>query len=198
MQRWVQQSHLGFEIRDLEKIKNKTPGKLAKKNTRLALSRFGDSLEVARSKVFLKWKTSKKQTSTSTFSRNRAYCVVMQGIPYRQRLKQSTIIQPWHGHWIPVHDLEQFSDVIPLHDQQLLQRLSAILLISGQDHLPHGHNSLSLEEHVLSADEANALCTELLGLSSICWSLCVRAHLRIQETTGTPQRMQLDDIRCNW
>ena len=73
MQRWVQQSHLRFEIRDLEKIKNTKNTRDLAKNTRLAFPRFGDSLEVARSKVcFEEGQESGGKhrviTSTSTFS----------------------------------------------------------------------------------------------------------------------------------
>ena len=91
-------------------------------------------------------------------------------------------IQQTDRHWIAIHDSEQFRDVLPLHDQQLVQGLSSISLISGQDHLPHGYNSLSFEEHVLSADKANALGTEFLGLSSISRGLGIGSDLRNSES----------------
>jgi hypothetical protein len=90
-------------------------------------------------------------------------------------------IQQTDRHWIAIHDSEQFRDVLPLHDQQLVQGLSSISLISGQDHLPHGYNSLSFEEHVLSADKANALGTEFLGLSSISRGLGIGSDLRFYD-----------------
>ena len=101
------------------------------------------------------------QRYTCSFGHQCHFCLRV-GDEFMQRWIQQT-----DRHWIAIHDSEQFRDVLPLHDQQLVQGLSSISLISGQDHLPHGYNSLSFEEHVLSADKANALGTEFLGLSSI-------------------------------
>mmetsp|Transcript_65885 Transcript_65885/g.104524 ORF Transcript_65885/g.104524 Transcript_65885/m.104524 type:complete len:356 (-) Transcript_65885:94-1161(-) len=115
------------------------------------------------------------QRHTCSFGHQCHFCLCV-GDEFMQRWIQQT-----DCHWIAIHDSEQFRDVLPLHDQQLVQGLSSISLISGQDHLPHGYDSLSFEEHVLSADKTNALGTEFLGLSSISRRLGIGSDLHVTD-----------------
>mmetsp|Transcript_6723 Transcript_6723/g.17216 ORF Transcript_6723/g.17216 Transcript_6723/m.17216 type:complete len:986 (-) Transcript_6723:44-3001(-) len=67
-------------------------------------------------------------------------------------------VQQADGHRAPAHDAEDALEVAALEGQQVVQRLLARLGVRRHDHAPHATQALAgAEEHVLGADQADAL-----------------------------------------
>mmetsp|Transcript_94484 Transcript_94484/g.273100 ORF Transcript_94484/g.273100 Transcript_94484/m.273100 type:complete len:404 (+) Transcript_94484:1261-2472(+) len=93
----------------------------------------------------------------------------------REELVQGRVQEP-HRYRRAIHDQEELNEVVALHLQQLRARRPPTCLVQGQDHLPHGNDPISFEEHVLCADEADAVGTEPQSRSGVCGRLRVRPH----------------------
>ena len=76
----------------------------------------------------------------------------------------------------PGHGGEDSLKVALLHRQQLGQRALAGFGVRREDHLAHGENLPRLEEHMLGAAEADALCAELPGQLCVRGAVGVGAH----------------------
>ena len=79
-----------------------------------------------------------------------------------QELVQRRVEQP-DRHRQPVHRLEDADEVLLLERLELGQRGLPAGFVVGQDHLPHGDDSLVAEEHVLGAAQADSLGPERAG-----------------------------------
>ena len=67
-------------------------------------------------------------------------------------------IEQADGHRAPVHRAEDTLEVLPLKGEQVVQRGFARGGVGSHDHAAHRHDALArAEEHVLGADEADAL-----------------------------------------
>ena len=86
-------------------------------------------------------------------------------------------IQVTDGHGTAFQGLVHGLEVALLHGQDLGQRLLALLLGVGEDHLAHGRDAVGLEEHVLGAAQADALGAERHSLLGIARGVGVGAHL---------------------
>ena len=101
----------------------------------------------------------------------------------RQELVQRRVEQP-DRHRQPRHHLEDALEVGLLERQQPVERGAAAGLVGGEDHLLHHRQPVLAEEHVLGADEADALGTELARLPRVLRRVAVRAHA----AAGAPRR----------
>ena len=70
---------------------------------------------------------------------------------------------------------EDAGEIVALVRQQLGQGLLAVLHVVGQDHLAHGVNTISLEEHVLGAAQADADGAEGDGVGGLFGGIGVGA-----------------------
>ena len=86
-------------------------------------------------------------------------------------------IQVTHGHGTAFQRLVHGLEVALLHRQDLGQRLLALLLGVGEDHLAHGRDAVGLEEHMLGAAQADALGAEGHRLLGVARGVGVGAHL---------------------
>ena len=80
---------------------------------------------------------------------------------------------------VALHGLVHGLEVTLLHELQLLQSLLALLHSVRADHLTDGGDTVSLEEHVLGAAQADALGAELHGLLGIAGVIRVGADLHL-------------------
>ena len=83
------------------------------------------------------------------------------------------------GHFLAGHDLEDAVEVVALHGLELLERLHALFLRVREDHLADDVDALLVEEHVLGADEADALGAEKEGQGGVSRVVRVRAHVEV-------------------
>ena len=63
-----------------------------------------------------------------------------------------------------------------LHGQKLVKRDAARFLVIGEDHLADRTNAISLEEHMLSAAEPDALGAELQRHTRVVRRVGIGAH----------------------
>ena len=63
----------------------------------------------------------------------------------------------------PLHNLEQFRKISPLHGQEPFQRGGAVLFVFGKNHLPHHSQAISFKEHMLTAAKTNAIGHKVFG-----------------------------------
>ena len=93
----------------------------------------------------------------------------------RQELVQRRVEEP-DRHRQPGHRLEDPLEVGLLDRQEPFERRAPLLLVAGEDHLPHDRQPLLGHEHVLGAAEADALGAELARLRRVLGRVGVRAH----------------------
>mmetsp|Transcript_22334 Transcript_22334/g.31225 ORF Transcript_22334/g.31225 Transcript_22334/m.31225 type:complete len:387 (+) Transcript_22334:480-1640(+) len=105
------------------------------------------------------------------------------GLGVRQELMEGWIEEPDDDRK-PVHSAENALEVAALVGEQLGEGPLAAGLVEGEDHLAHGLDARLLEEHVLRAREADALCAEGAGDPCVLWSVGVRQHAELAEGVG--------------
>ena len=94
----------------------------------------------------------------------------------RHKLMQRWIEQA-NRHGITCHHAQDTFEVVLLIRQDLRQCLLPILCIFSQDHLAHGFDLFSLEEHVLRTAKANTYGAKVACALCIVWRIGVGAHL---------------------
>ncbi len=99
----------------------------------------------------------------------------------RQKLVQRRI-EGADGHRVAVHRLEDAFEIFALERQQLGQRLLAIFLVGGQDHLAHRLDVV--EKHMLRAAQADPFGAERDGLGSLIGLVGIGADLQLADGVG--------------
>ena len=106
---------------------------------------------------------------------------------FRIRMGQEFVqrgIEQADGHRQARHDLEQVSEILPLHGQQLGERMATTRLVIREDHLAHGHDAVALEEHMLGAAQADAIGAEVAGHPRVGGGVRIGAHLHAAHQIG--------------
>ena len=75
-----------------------------------------------------------------------------------------------------VHALQDAIEILLLQGQKLGQSHLTASLVVGKDHLSHGLDLISIEEHMLGAAQADAHCTKPLCHLGIVRSVGIGAH----------------------
>ena len=77
-----------------------------------------------------------------------------------------------------VHSTEDALEVFFLNGEKFGKSLLATFNVFGKNHLAHGNNLVSIEEHVLRAAETDTYSTELAGYFCVVGRVGVGAHLQ--------------------
>ena len=112
----------------------------------------------------------------------------------RQELVQRRIEQA-DRHRVPVHCLEDSAEVVALHRQQLLESALPALQVRRHDHLAHGLEPVSLEEHVLRPAQPDPFRTELARAAGVVRRIGVGTYT--QHAKGVGPGHELREL-CAW
>ena len=93
-------------------------------------------------------------------------------------------IQEADGDGAALHGLVDALKVTLLHGQQLGQSLLALLLGVGADHLADGGDTVAVEEHMLSAAQADTLGAQRAGAGGVGGGVGIGADLQPAELVG--------------
>ena len=105
----------------------------------------------------------------------------------RQKLVQGRVKQP-DCHRQSVHDREQFDKILPLHWQQFRQRRTSALRVIRENHFPHRHNPLALEEHMLRPAQPDAFRSEMPRRLRIQRRFGIRPHFHAPHAIRPPHQ----------
>ena len=78
-----------------------------------------------------------------------------------------------------VEGLEDAFEVVPLVGEQLGERLAAVVLVLGENHLPHRVDAVALEEHVLGPRQADALGAEGDRVTNLLRRVGIRPYAKL-------------------
>ena len=101
----------------------------------------------------------------------------------REELVQRRVQKP-DRHRAGPHGAEDPLEIAALHREELGERLAPTSLVVGEDHLAHGDDPISLEEHVFGAAEPDPLCAELHRLGGVVRGVGVGAHPEAPDLVG--------------
>ena len=84
----------------------------------------------------------------------------------------------------PLHLAKDPDEVVALEGEQLLERALRVLVVVGEDHLPHGGDALGIEEHVLGAAEPDAFGAEVARGARVERRVGVGPHPQLARGVG--------------
>ena len=93
-----------------------------------------------------------------------------------------------------VHGAEDPDEVVPLERPELLERGAARRLVGGHDHLADDRDPIGREEHVLGADEPDALGAELARALGVVRGVSVGAHAEPFRAVAVRPGQELADL----
>ena len=99
-------------------------------------------------------------------------------------------------HRAAVHRLEDAVEIFPLKRQQFVERLPAIRLVVGENHLLDDRDAPLAEEHVLGPAEADAARAELVGKLGLIRQVGVGADAQPCGTCRTRSAASRSADRC--
>ena len=105
-----------------------------------------------------------------------------------QELVQRRVDRP-DRHRFAAHALEDAVEVVALQRQQFVQRLAAVGLVVGQDHLLDDRDAPLAEEHVLGAAQADAARAERVGELRLILEIGVGADAKGAVVVGPRQQL---------